>query len=114
MQSHDTMTCFHLSVALAALLATPATAETAQLHVGHLIDPGTGSVTHDRSLIITDGKIASDEPWRGARADGRVIDWSNKWVVPGLIDLHTHVADGYGQTDDPAEALKHTAAETAL
>ena len=114
MQSHDTMTCFHLSVALAALLATSATAETVQLHAGHLIDPGTGSVTHDRELIIADGKIVSDEPWRGARADGRLIDWSGKWVLPGLIDLHTHVADGYGQTDDPAEALKHNAAETAL
>jgi imidazolonepropionase-like amidohydrolase len=108
------MTCFHLSVALAALLTTSATAETVQLHAGHLIDPGTGSVTHDRELIITDGKIVSDEPWRGARADGRLIDWSGKWVIPGLIDLHTHVADGYGQTDDPAEALKHNAAETAL
>ena len=49
-------------------------------------------------LIITDGKIVSDEPWQGARADGRLIDWSGKWVLPGLIDLHTHVADGYGQS----------------
>jgi len=101
-------------LALASSCASPLAAETVQLHVGHLIDPGTGSVTHDRSLIISDGKIVSDEPWRGARSDGRLIDWSGKWVVPGLIDLHTHVADGYGQTDDPAEALKHSAAETAL
>ena len=26
--------------------------------------------------------------------------------MPGLIDMHTHVADGHGQTDDPAEPLK--------
>jgi imidazolonepropionase-like amidohydrolase len=102
------------ALVLMSSFASPAAAETVQLHAGHLIDPGTGSVTHDRSLIITDGKIVSDEPWKGARADGRLIDWSGKWVLPGLIDLHTHVADGYGQTDDPAEALKHSAAETAL
>jgi len=102
------------ALVLLSSFESPAAAETVQLHAGHLIDPGTGSVTHDRSLIFTDGKIVSDEPWKGARADGRLIDWSGKWVLPGLIDLHTHVADGYGQTDDPAEALKHGAAETAL
>jgi imidazolonepropionase-like amidohydrolase len=99
---------------LMASCAVPAGAETVQLHVGHLIDPGTGSVTHDRELIITDGKIVSDQPWRGARADGRLIDWSGKWVLPGRIDMHTHVADGYGQGDDPAEPLTHSEGSTIL
>ena len=102
------------ALVLVSSFISPAAAETVQVHAGHLIDPGTASVTHDRSLIISDGKIVSDEPWKGARADGRLINWSGEWVLPGLIDLHTHVADGYGQTDDPAEALKHSAAETAL
>lgn len=99
---------------LTASFSVSADAETVQLHVGHLINPGTGSVTQDRELIITDGKIVSDQPWKGARADGRLIDWSNKWVLPGLIDLHTHVADGYGQGDDPAEPLTHSEAATIL
>ena len=103
-----------LPVALLWLTTVPAAAETVQLRAGHLIDPGTGSVTHDRELIITDGKIVSDEPWKGARADGKLIDWSGKWVLPGLIDLHTHVADGIGQTNDPAEPLKHREAATIL
>lgn len=103
-----------LALLLAAVAPSPLLAETVQLRAGHLINPATGSVTHDRELIITDGKIISDQPWKGARADGLLIDWSGKWVLPGLIDLHTHVADGYGQTDDPAEPLKHSAAETAL
>lgn len=71
-------------------------------------------MTRDRELILNDGKIVSDQPWRGARADGRLIDWSGKWVLPGLIDMHTHIADGFGQTEDPAEPLKHSAAEIAL
>jgi imidazolonepropionase-like amidohydrolase len=99
---------------LTASFSVSANAETVQLHVGHLIDPGTGSVTQDRELIITDGKIVSDQPWKGARADGRLIDWSNKWVLPGLIDLHTHIGDGYGQGDDPAEPLTHSEAATIL
>ncbi len=103
-----------LALLLAAAVPLPAQAETVQLRAGHLIDPGTASLTHDRSLIITDGKIVADEPWRGARAGVRLIDWSGKWVLPGLIDLHTHVADGHGQTNDPAEPLKHREAATIL
>src|SRR4030095_8211414 len=53
-------------------------------------------------------------PWRGARADGKLIDWSDKWVLPGLIDLHTHVADGYGQTDGQAEPLQHSSGAKLL
>jgi imidazolonepropionase-like amidohydrolase len=34
-------------------------------------------------------------------------------VLPGLIDLHTHLAD-YGQSSNPAEPLLHSAAAVAL
>ena len=103
-----------LAAAIAALMANPATAETVQLRAGHLIDPGSGKVTHDRLLTLMDGKIVRDEAWDGAKRQGRLIDWSGKWVLPGLIDLHTHVADGYGQGDDPAEPLTHSEGATVL
>lgn len=103
-----------LTAAITTLMATSAIAETVQLRAGHLIDPGSGKVSHDRLLTLSDGKIVSDEEWNDARRQGRLIDWSGKWVLPGLIDLHTHVADGYGQTDDPAEPLKHSEGATIL
>jgi len=103
-----------LSMALLSPTATSAAAETIQLRAGHLIDPGSGRITNDRLLTLTDGKIARDEPWRGAKREGQLIDWSGKWVLPGLIDMHTHVADGYGQGDDPAEPLTHREAATIL
>jgi imidazolonepropionase-like amidohydrolase len=102
-----------LPVALIAL-AGPASAETLQLRAGHLIDPASGTVTSDRLLTLVDGKIVRDQPWKGAKRQGRLINWAGKWVLPGLIDLHTHVADGYGQTDDPAEPLKHSEGATLL
>lgn len=114
LQSHDAMIRTLLSTALLSLIATSATAETIQLRAGHLIDPGSAQVTNDRLLTLADGKIVRDEPWRGAKREGQLIDWSGKWVLPGLIDMHTHVADGYGQTDDPAEPLKHSEAATIL
>jgi imidazolonepropionase-like amidohydrolase len=94
------------------LAATAAPAETLRIRAGHLIDPERATVTTDQLITMTDGKIASIAPWHPTdRAD---LDWSARWVLPGLIDLHTHVADGYAETSDPAEPLKHSAADTAL
>ena len=97
---------------LIALAATTAPAETLRIRVGHLIDPERGTVLADQLVSLTDGKIASIAPYR--TTDHADLDWSRRWVLPGLIDLHTHVADGYAQGSDPAEALKHSSAATAL
>lgn len=67
----------------------------------------------DQRVRIVNGKIAAVIPWRDA--DGRAsIDWSSYTVLPGLIDLHTHLSDGYGDSADPAEPLKHSEAATIL
>ena len=64
-------------------------------------------------MRIVDGKIAAVMPWRDA--DGQASgDWSAYTVLPGLIDLHTHLSDGYGESADPAEPLKHSEAATIL
>lgn len=102
------------AAAVALLMTAPAVADTVRLRAGHLIEPGSGTVTHDRLLTMADGKIVSDEPWQEAKREAPLIDWSDKWVLPGLIDLHTHIADGHGQTSDPAEPLKHSEAATIL
>ena len=113
-----------MGIALVGLLslASPATSAAPPppspppelaIHVGHLIDPERGLVDHDRLVVLRDGKIASVGPWRGnERRDA--LDWSSRWVMPGLIDLHTHVADGYGSSSDPADMLKHSAEATIL
>jgi imidazolonepropionase-like amidohydrolase len=98
--------------AITGMLATAAPAETLRIRAGHLIDPEQGRVFANQLVTLVDGKIASIAPYRASdRAD---LDWSRRWVLPGLIDLHTHVADGYVEGNDPAEPLKHSAADTAL
>jgi imidazolonepropionase-like amidohydrolase len=102
-------------VAVAIFAAAPAAAKTVDVHAGRLIDPGSAKVLVDQRVRIVDGKIAAVSAWRDS--DGpAAIDWSAYTVLPGLIDLHTHLADGAIDEDqsDPAEPLKHSEADTIL
>ncbi|HVU30214.1 MAG TPA: amidohydrolase family protein [Sphingomicrobium sp.] len=95
--------------------AAPAAAANVDVHAGRLIDPATSRVLTDQRVRIADGKITAVMPWR--ESDGpATIDWSALTVLPGLIDLHTHLADGAIDSDgsDPAEPLKHSEADTIL
>ena len=103
-----------LAFACAILAASPASSETIDVRAGRLIDPDTGKVSTDQRIRIVDGKISSVAPWAADTPAAKVVDWSALTVLPGLIDMHTHVADGYPSTSDPVEPLKHSEAQTVL
>ncbi|MEJ0046683.1 MAG: hypothetical protein WDN04_11665 [Rhodospirillales bacterium] len=62
---------------------------------------------------MKDGRIEAVTKWVAAPTDGAVTDWSHYMVLPGLIDMHTHIAD-WEQTSNDAEALLHSAQDVAL
>jgi imidazolonepropionase-like amidohydrolase len=99
-------------IVLMVAFAAPAWAETVSVRAGRLIDVVTGRVLADQRIVIENGRIASVGPWAPVPA-GTVIDWSDRTVLPGLIDLHTHLAD-WGMTSNVAEPLLHSPAEVAL
>jgi imidazolonepropionase-like amidohydrolase len=103
-----------VAIAAASAFATAARAETLYVRAGRLVDVVRGEASGERLIKIVDGRIASVSPWTAPPADGPVLDWSRYTVLPGLINMHTHVADGFGQSEDPAEALTHSEAETVL
>jgi imidazolonepropionase-like amidohydrolase len=60
---------------------------------GHLLDVRTGEINENQMIIIKDNIIQSLTP-PGALAKIKadtLIDLSNYFVLPGLIDCHTHV-----------------------
>ena len=54
------------------------------------------TVTHGRiengSIYIHNGKIAAIGKTVNAPASAKVIDATGKWVMPGIIDCHSHIA----------------------
>ena len=96
-----------------ALIGTNGCAETIYVRVGKLIDPAAGNVSSDRILRIEDGRIAAIGPYAPPPKGSVVTDWSAYTVLPGLIDMHTHLVDTE-QSSNVAEPLLHSAAEIAL
>jgi imidazolonepropionase-like amidohydrolase len=50
-----------------------------------------GAIEHG-SILIKDGKIAEVGPSIKAPKDAQVIDASGQFVIPGIIDCHSHIA----------------------
>jgi dihydroorotase len=61
----------------------------------HVLDPGQGLDAH-LDIAVSGGKIAAIAPDIPAQDAARVLELrgAGRHVVPGLIDLHTHVANG--------------------
>jgi imidazolonepropionase-like amidohydrolase len=101
-------------VAMFALaLAQLASAQVTVVRAGHLIDPDSGTVLTNQIIIIKDGKVQAVGASLKIPENAAVIDLQDKTVLPGLIDCHTHVADGHGD-GDPFNVLRKTASQIAL
>lgn len=101
-----------IALCVCLLLAAPASAQVSYVRAGKLIDVLAGRVLTDQLIRIEGERIASVGPWKGAPTDGPVTDWSGYTVMPGLIDMHTHLADF--ADGNPGSILQHSGAEAAL
>lgn len=93
--------------------ASPVVAQTIYVHAGKMVDVRAGKVLRNQRIEIKDDRIVAVTPWRAPSKDAKIVDWSRLTVLPGLIDLHTHLAD-VSQSSDVAEPLKTSPAATAL
>jgi len=76
---------------LLLLLVSTAFAQTVTVRAGHLIDPANGSVADNQIILVQNGKITAVEPNIAVPANVQTIDLTKEWVMPGLVDAHTHI-----------------------
>lgn len=100
-----------MAMALVALLAgagrsparasvtqdTPAAPDGFVLRCGRLIDGRGETLSRNRQIVVSDGRIVSIGDWGDqAPADAQVVDLSDATCMPGMIDTHVHLTIGGG------------------
>src|SRR5687768_15404534 len=88
--------CVTLGLAAPTLLwaqrASPPPQEPLALVNVNLVDVRDGKIVPNATVVIRDGKILS--AGSGAAPSGlTAIDARGRYVIPGLIDAHTHIAN---------------------
>ena len=84
------------------------------IRAGHLVDVRTGNETADQTIIVTAGAISSIAATSATpkKPQDREIDLRRMTVLPGLIDVHTHLT--MDTNFDPYHELSTSIAKSAL
>lgn len=96
-----------------AFAPSPVFADSLYVETGRLVDVMSGKVLTAQCISIDSDKVTAVAQCGPTPKGAKRLDWSRFTVLPGLIDLHTHLADA-GQSADVALPIKTSPAATAL
>jgi imidazolonepropionase-like amidohydrolase len=100
-------------IAVFCVVTTAVSAQVTVIRTGKLIDPDSSTVLRDQIILIRDSKIEKVGRDVAIPVGATVVDLTSMTVLPGLIDCHTHLADG-ARTGDPLVQFEKTGAQIAL
>jgi imidazolonepropionase-like amidohydrolase len=108
-----------LSLAMIATLTLFATAQDAGgkrtlIKAGHVLDVKTGKIADAQTIVVVGDTIQSIAPSASvaAQPEDTVVDLGRMTVMPGLIDVHTHLT--MNTEFDPYRELVSTDAKEAI
>lgn len=76
-----------------AISSAPAAANTVIIHADSVITDAAAEPTGPATITVADGRIVSiDDGWLETPEGATMVHLEGKTVMPGLIDLHTHLS----------------------
>jgi len=81
-----------LPLLLCVFTSETATAQVTAIRAGHVIDVENGRALANQTIVIRDGVIEAVGAEVSIPEGATEIDLSGSYVLPGLIDAHTHMA----------------------
>jgi imidazolonepropionase-like amidohydrolase len=83
--------CVLLILSCASVRAQSVDGPSRIIKAGHLVDVRAGKVLDNQMIRIQGRTIQEAGPLVKTPVSAGVIDLTNSWVLPGLIDCHTHI-----------------------
>ncbi|MGI8745629.1 MAG: amidohydrolase family protein [Bryobacteraceae bacterium] len=92
---------------IAACLPAQPTSATVVYKVRKLIDPASGKVVENASIVVAGGRIldVSNASSATVPAGAKVDDFGDRYIIPGLIDTHGHLYSNLINGHSSNEAL---------
>ncbi len=81
-----------LILLLSASGAALASAQSIAIRAGHMVDVVDGTVIDSQVILVQDGRIVAVGSSLDIPGGALEVDLSDSYVMPGLIDAHTHLA----------------------
>jgi imidazolonepropionase-like amidohydrolase len=91
--------------AVCLLIAGPVGAQSYAIRAGAVVDPARGSVARDQVILVEHGLIKEIGPNLAIPKDATLVDLSREWLMPGLMDAHTHLTLTELAGDAPFESF---------
>ena len=80
------------AIITSALAAQGTPGTTIAITHANVVDGVAAAPLRDATIVISGGRIVSIRAGGPAPAGAQVIDLAGRWVAPGMIDAHTHIA----------------------
>jgi imidazolonepropionase-like amidohydrolase len=85
------MKAYKIILLLCVLPFNVVSAQRIAIRAGHVVDPATGTSSENQIILIESRTITAVGANLDISSVDQVIDLSDSWVMPGLMDAHVHL-----------------------